>query len=73
MKPYGTTNEKAWNFRYPYPLFEALSPPYRAALFAASALVMAASTSTLKWLYGRVNGLGDGREPRARPGAIKQS
>lgn len=59
--------------RYPYPLFEHLSTPYRAMVFAGSALVMTASTATLKWLYGRVNGLGDGRAPRARPGAVKQS
>ncbi|KAI9832422.1 MAG: hypothetical protein M1819_004411 [Sarea resinae] len=58
--------------RYPYPLFEALSPPWRVVLFAGSALVMSMSTATLKFLYGRVNGYGDGRALKARPGAVKQ-
>ena len=58
-------------FRYPYPIFEALNTPYRAALFAVSALLMVASTTTLKWLYRSLNGLDDGRLHRARPGAVK--
>ncbi|KAI9748713.1 MAG: hypothetical protein M1815_003014 [Lichina confinis] len=58
---------------YPYPIFEALNPSYRAGLFATSALLMVASTSTLKWLYGRINGFGGGRAPRAQPGAVKET
>ncbi|KAI9756494.1 MAG: hypothetical protein M4579_003833 [Chaenotheca gracillima] len=54
---------------YPYPLFEALSPPYRAALFAGSALGMTLSTVTLKWMYGRVN---PPRTPKEKPGAAKR-
>ena len=59
------------NCRYPYPLFDALSPPWRAVLFAGSAVVMTLSTACLKWAYGRVNGYGAG-SVRARPGAVKQ-
>ncbi|MCJ1481789.1 hypothetical protein MMC06_001948 [Schaereria dolodes] len=62
----------AQNGWYPYPLFEVLPPPYRAAVFAGSAAVMTLSTATLKWLYGRVNGYGVGSGPRTRPGAVKQ-
>jgi len=58
---------------YPYPLFEALTTPWRAVLFAFSAIVMTLSTVTLKWLYGRVNGYGTDSGPRARPGAVKRS
>lgn len=58
---------------YPYPIFEALKPSYRAGLFATSALLMVACTSTLKWLYGRMNGYGGGRAPMARPGAVKET
>jgi len=58
-------------YRYPYPIFEILTPAWRAALFVGSALVMTLSTATLKWLYGRVNGYGIGTPPRARPGAVK--
>ena len=41
---------------YPYPLFEILSTPERVGLFVVSALLMAASTASLVWLYGAVNG-----------------
>ncbi|KAJ5473816.1 FAR-17a/AIG1-like protein [Penicillium sp. IBT 31633x] len=41
---------------YPYPIFEALPTSGRIGLFTLSAVVMAVSTITLKWLYGRVNG-----------------
>jgi len=58
--------------RYPYPLFEILTPAWRAALFAGSAFVMTLSTATLKWLYGRVNGYGVGTAPRARSGNVKE-
>lgn len=57
--------------RYPYPLFDALSPPWRAVLFAGSALLMTLSTACLKWAYGRVNGYGV-ESVRARPGAVKE-
>jgi len=43
---------------YPYPLFDLLDTSQRIGLFAGSAVVMAGSTVVLKWLYGRVNGLG---------------
>lgn len=48
----------AHNGWYPYPLFEVLSPSWRAALFAGSAVTMTLSTVTLKMLYSRVNGSG---------------
>ncbi|KAI9739752.1 MAG: hypothetical protein M1834_006472 [Cirrosporium novae-zelandiae] len=44
---------------YPYPIFELLEPKIRGLLFAGSAIVMATSTATLKWIYGRVNGKGE--------------
>ena len=47
---------------YPYPIFALLSPAQRAALFSSSALVMAASTMGLQWLYGKVNGVEDPQE-----------
>ena len=42
--------------RYPYPLFDKLSPPQRVLLFAGSAAMMTLSTSGLKMLYEGVNG-----------------
>lgn len=42
---------------YPYPIFDILAPWQRAALFSFSALIMTGSTMTLKWVYGRVNGI----------------
>lgn len=58
---------------YPYPLFEQLTPLWRGVLFAACAVTMTVSTATLKWVYGRINGFGEGREmaARERPGAVK--
>ncbi|KAG2027655.1 hypothetical protein GB937_000095 [Aspergillus fischeri] len=59
--------------RYPYPIFEQVPFEGRVGLFAMSAIVMALSTATLKWLYGRVNGFGTASKPKARPGALKQN
>ena len=42
--------------RYPYPLFEVLTPAWRGTLFAGSALIMTLSAILLKILYERVNG-----------------
>ncbi|KXJ91960.1 FAR-17a/AIG1-like protein [Microdochium bolleyi] len=41
---------------YPYPIFDILSIPQRAMLFALSALIMTGSSAGLKWVYGKVNG-----------------
>ncbi|KAE8552613.1 hypothetical protein TMatcc_008016 [Talaromyces marneffei ATCC 18224] len=57
---------------YPYPLFEILDMKGRIALFTVSAFLMALNTVTLKWLYGRVNGLGRSEYPQARPGHVKE-
>lgn len=65
----------ARNGFYPYPLFEILSPGQRVGLFGGSALVMTASTVVLKWVYGRVNGVG-GKGPveeGQRPGLVNGS
>lgn len=61
----------ARNGFYPYPLFAILNTAQRVGLFGASALLMAASTLTLKWLYGRVNGFGAPGPVKARPGKVK--
>ncbi|PLB45292.1 hypothetical protein P170DRAFT_513316 [Aspergillus steynii IBT 23096] len=45
----------AHNGWYPYPIFEQVPFEGRVGLFVLSAAVMALSTATLKWLYGRVN------------------
>ncbi|KAJ5115357.1 hypothetical protein NUU61_001116 [Penicillium alfredii] len=58
--------------RYPYPIFEQLPTPGRIVLFTLSAVVMALSTATLKWLYGRVNGFGLSVPPQSRAGDIKR-
>lgn len=58
--------------RYPYPIFEQLPTPGRIGLFTLSAVVMALSTSTLQWLYGRVNGFGVPIHAESRPGDIKR-
>jgi hypothetical protein len=58
--------------RYPYPIFEALPTEGRIGLFTLSAAVMALSTITLKWLFGRVNGIGNPIQPESRPGDIKR-
>jgi hypothetical protein len=59
--------------RYPYPIFEQLPFAGRIGLFALSAAVMALSTGTLRWLYGRVNGYGTQSKAQSRPGAIYQN
>jgi hypothetical protein len=38
-------------------MFDLLSTPQRVALFTFSALLMTASTTMLKWVYGKLNGL----------------
>ncbi|KAL8949382.1 MAG: hypothetical protein Q9222_004502 [Ikaeria aurantiellina] len=43
---------------YPYPLFEALTIPWRVVLFCFSGLLMAGSTQALKLAYQRLNGAG---------------
>ncbi|CAG7989668.1 unnamed protein product [Penicillium salamii] len=62
----------AVNGWYPYPIFEALPTEGRIGLFTLSAVVMALSTITLKWLFGRVNGFGLPTEPESRPGDIRR-
>jgi len=47
-----------YNGFYPYPIFELLDSTQRVFLFMGSAMVMALNTVVLKWLYGKVNGLG---------------
>ncbi|KAJ5584733.1 uncharacterized protein N7459_004533 [Penicillium hispanicum] len=61
-----------YNGWYPYPIFEQLPTPGRIGLFSLSAIVMALSTATLKWLYGRVNGFGVPLSAQSRPGDIKR-
>ncbi|GFF60280.1 hypothetical protein IFM61392_03525 [Aspergillus lentulus] len=62
-----------YNGWYPYPIFEQVPFGGRVGLFVMSAIVMALSTATLQWLYGRVNGFGTASKPKARPGALKQN
>ncbi|KAH1494180.1 hypothetical protein KXV92_006691 [Aspergillus fumigatus] len=62
-----------YNGWYPYPIFEQVPFEGRVGLFVMSAVVMALSTATLKWLYGRVNGFGTASKPKVRPGALKQN
>ncbi|CAG8079193.1 unnamed protein product [Penicillium salamii] len=62
----------AVNGWYPYPIFEALPTEGRIGLFTLSAIVMALSTITLKWLFGRVNGFGLPTGPESRPGDIRR-
>lgn len=59
--------------RYPYPIFEQVPFEGRVGLFVLSAVVMAFSTATLKWLHGRVNGYGTAAAAQSRPGAVKQN
>ncbi|KAJ5644466.1 hypothetical protein N7507_010477 [Penicillium longicatenatum] len=61
-----------YNGWYPYPIFEQLSTMGRVGLFSLSAVVMALSTISIQWLYGRVNGFGTGTQPQSRPGDIKR-
>ncbi|GKZ38415.1 hypothetical protein AbraIFM66950_010604 [Aspergillus brasiliensis] len=67
--------ERCFQFNgwYPYPVFEAVGFEGRVGLFALSAIVMALSTGTLKWLYGRVNGYGTSAKAQSHPGAIKSN
>jgi len=53
---------------YPYPLFAMLDQTQRVGLFVGSAVVMTLSTVTLKWLYGRINGVEGG----SRAGRVKK-
>ncbi|KAL8713599.1 MAG: hypothetical protein Q9220_002461 [cf. Caloplaca sp. 1 TL-2023] len=46
---------------YPYPIFEALTIPWRAVLFCFSGGLMAGSTQALKWAYEKLNGAGNDR------------
>ncbi|OQE28564.1 hypothetical protein PENSTE_c003G09084 [Penicillium steckii] len=62
-----------YNGWYPYPIFEQLPTPGRIGLFSLSAVVMALSTATLKWLHGRVNGFGVPIPAQSRPGDIKRA
>jgi hypothetical protein len=60
--------ERCYTFNgfYPYPLFEVLDTKGRVGLFAASALLMAANTVVLSWVYRVINGVGT-----ERPGRVK--
>ncbi|KIV77869.1 hypothetical protein PV11_09647 [Exophiala sideris] len=58
----------SYNGFYPYPLFAMLDSTQRVGLFVGSALVMAANTMVLKWIYGKVNGFG--RKAVNRPGKV---
>lgn len=63
----------SYNGFYPYPIFELLPTSGRIGLFSASAAVMALSTGTLKWLYGRINGFGVPMSPQSRAGDISRT
>ena len=54
--------------RYPYPLFEMLSPLKRGAVFAGSAILMTISSIMLSFVYRRANG--HTLSPESRPGAV---
>jgi hypothetical protein len=72
--PYSNWRIKLTSYtRYPYPIFEQLPLEGRIGLFGLSAVVMALSTATLKWLHGRVNGFGTSVKAQARPGAVKMN
>jgi len=59
---------------YPYPIFDILSIPQRALLFALAALIMTSSSAALKWVYGKVNGIEDmKREATKEPIRVKSS
>ncbi|KAJ5787655.1 FAR-17a/AIG1-like protein [Penicillium paradoxum] len=66
-------SQNGWFPRYPYPIFEALPTSGRIGLFTLSAVIMATSTITLKWLYGRINGFGTPVKSVSRPGDIKRT
>ena len=59
--------------RYPYPLFELLTTPYRAALFLGSAVTMTLSAFCLGYLNARFNGSVEAAlaEPKSRPAKVK--
>lgn len=58
--------------RYPYPIFDILTIPQRALLFAVAALIMTSSSAGLKWIYGKVNGIEDmKREAIKEPTRVK--
>jgi hypothetical protein len=62
------------NAFYPYPIFEMLSMPYRALLFANSALIFFVALWGLKWLYKAVNGKEiDTAVSQNGPGDIKKA
>ena len=46
------------NGYYPYPLFEAVTTPWRVVVFVMSAVLMTGSTMVLMGVYGWVNGYG---------------
>ncbi|KAI1180598.1 FAR-17a/AIG1-like protein [Nemania sp. FL0916] len=59
------------NGLYPYPIFGMLNTWQRAMLFTFSAFLMTGSTLSLKWLYGKLNGLEPlRREANGRPTGI---
>ncbi|KAF7719070.1 Integral membrane protein [Penicillium ucsense] len=62
-----------YNGWYPYPIFEQLSTTGRAGLCSLSAVVMAVSTVTLRWLFGRINGFGSPVPAQSRPGDIRKN
>ncbi|PYH99908.1 hypothetical protein BO71DRAFT_393875 [Aspergillus ellipticus CBS 707.79] len=62
-----------YNGWYPYPIFEVAGFAGRVGIFALSAVVMALSTRSLKWLYSCVNGHGARTEAQPCPDAVKQN
>ncbi|EFQ26225.1 integral membrane protein [Colletotrichum graminicola] len=52
---------------YPYPIFDLLNTVQRVGLFTFSAALMTASTSLLKWVYGRFNGYEQMKEEAYKP------
>ncbi|GKT83202.1 integral membrane protein [Colletotrichum tofieldiae] len=52
---------------YPYPIFDVLNTVQRVGLFTFSAALMTASTSLLKWVYGRFNGYEQMEEEAYKP------
>jgi len=52
---------------YPYPIFEILTTWQRVMLFTFSAVLMTASTSLLKWVYGQINGIEELKKEALNP------
>ncbi|KAI5466131.1 FAR-17a/AIG1-like protein [Mariannaea sp. PMI_226] len=52
---------------YPYPLFEFLTTTQRVFLFTFSAGLVTASSSGLKWVYGKVNGYEQAQKEAHKP------